>query len=162
MIRSRSSGGRSPSPTWRTRPAPISGSGSAVAADDPEVAADLAEARADGTLADDPAAAWGNAAIPGFGIGRPVSAPDIDPAAHPLPLADADEAARAERTFDIAPETLVLAASEEVPLLIAYGVARRRRRARSGRVSCVGCSAPSWRSSSAMVFAIDLSGGFGT
>ena len=39
------------------------------------------------TLADDPAAAWGNAAIPGFGIGRPVSRPTIDPAAHPLPLA---------------------------------------------------------------------------
>ena len=37
--------------------------------DDPEVAADLAEARAEGTLVDDPAAAWGNAAIPGFGSG---------------------------------------------------------------------------------------------
>ena len=45
-----------------------------VDADDPEVAADLAEARASGALVDDPAAAWGNAAIPGFGIGRPVAA----------------------------------------------------------------------------------------
>ena len=95
--------------------------GSADSLDDPEVAADLAAARAAGTLADDPAHAWGNAAIPGFGIGRPVAEPDIDPAADRLPLAGPDEAARASHTFDIAPETLVLAASDEVPLLVAYG-----------------------------------------
>lgn len=89
--------------------------------DDPEIAADLAAARAAGTLALDPDDAWGNAAIPGFGIGRPVSAPELDPAANRLPLASADEAARTERTFEIAPDTLVLAASSEVPLLIAYG-----------------------------------------
>ena len=98
------------------------GGGSDQLIDDPEVAADLAEARADGVLVDDPAAAWGNAAIPGFGIGRPVVAPAIDPAANPLPLGDAEAAARAERTFRIAPETLILAASDEVPLLIAHGV----------------------------------------
>ena len=34
---------------------------------DPEIAADLAEARAAGILETDPAEAWGNAAIPGFG-----------------------------------------------------------------------------------------------
>ena len=50
------------------------------------------------------------------------SPPSIDAAADPLPLADAEAAARAERTFRIAPETLVLAASDEVPLLIAYGL----------------------------------------
>ena len=54
---------------------------------DPEIAADMAAARAPGTLADDAEAAWGNAAIPGFGIGQPVSEPAIDPAADPLPLA---------------------------------------------------------------------------
>ena len=100
-----------------------------VGADDPEIAADLATARATGTLAADAATAWGNAAIPGFGIGRPVSRPRIDPAATQLPLAGPDEAARARETFEVAPETLVLAASEGVPLLIAYGtpgaVARR-------------------------------------
>ena len=95
--------------------------GSGDGPDDPEVAADLAAARAAGTLADDPARAWGNAAIPGFGIGRPVAEPEIDPAADRLPLASPDEAARAARTFEIAPETLVLAAVDEVPLLIAYG-----------------------------------------
>lgn len=98
------------------------GSGADMTDMDPEVAADLAEARAAGTMADDPAEAWGNAAIPGFGIGRPVTAPEIDPAATPLPLASPEEAARTERTFAIAPETLVLAASSEVPLLIAHGV----------------------------------------
>ncbi len=98
------------------------GSGSDPLIDDPAIAADLAEARANGTLVDDPATAWGNAAIPGFGIGRPVVAVAIDPEANPLPLADAEAAARAERTFRIASETLILAASDEVPLLIAHGV----------------------------------------
>jgi hypothetical protein len=54
--------------------------------DDPEIAADLASAAAAGALharADD---AWGNAAIPGFGIGRPTRAPALDPAAIPEPV----------------------------------------------------------------------------
>ena len=89
--------------------------------DDPEIAANLAAARAAGILAGNAEDAWGNAAIPGFGIGRPVVAAMIDPAANPLPLATADEAALARRTFEIEPETLVLASSAEVPLLIAYG-----------------------------------------
>jgi hypothetical protein len=88
---------------------------------DPEIAADLAAARAAGLLAANAADAWGNAAIPGFGIGRPVAAATIDPGANRLPLASAEEAASARATFHIAPETLVVAASAEVPLLIAYG-----------------------------------------
>jgi hypothetical protein len=96
--------------------------GSEVAADDYEVNANIAEAREAGLLADTPAEAWGNAAIPGFGIGRPVMAPELDPAARPLPLAPADEAARTARRFAIAPETLVLASAPDVPLLIAHGV----------------------------------------
>jgi len=136
------------------------GQGSDPLIDDPEIAADIAEARADGTLADDPAAAWGNAAIPGFGIGRPVSPPTIDPAAHPLPLAGADEAERADRTFTIAPETLVLAASDEVPLLIAYGipgavVERNQARFLVGLLGAILAIA------SAMVFAVSLGGGPG-
>jgi hypothetical protein len=89
--------------------------------DDPEIAADLAAARAAGTLVVDADDAWGNAAIPGFGIGRPVTAAKLDPAANPLPLSSPAEAALARSTFEIEPETLVLAASAEVPLLIAYG-----------------------------------------
>jgi hypothetical protein len=133
------------------------GSSSDPLGDDPEVAADVAEARADGTLVDDPAMAWGNAAIPGFGIGRPVVAPSIDPAAHPLPLADAGAAAHAEATFRIAPETLILAASDEVPLLIAYGlpgtiVGRSQDRFVLGLLGAILAIG------SAMVFAVSLTG----
>ena len=88
---------------------------------DPEVAADLAAAQASGTLADSPDQAWGNAAIPGFGIGRPVRAPTLDPAARPGPLASATEAADAQRTFDIAPNSLILACGPEMRLLVTSG-----------------------------------------
>ena len=126
---------------------------------DPEIVADLAQARAAGLLADDPTAAWGNAGIPGFGIGRPVRAPQIDPAANALALASPAEAARAERTFAIAPETLVLAASSEVPLFIAFGspgavVERAQTRFVIGLLGAVLAIV------SAMVFAIDLGVGF--
>ena len=128
--------------------------------EDPEIAADIAAARATGSLADDPAAAWGNAAIPGFGIGRPVVRPEIDPEANPLPLADTEEAARTERTFEIAPETLVLAASEEVPLLIAHGapgaiIERGQTRFVVGLLGAVLAIA------SAMVVAVNLGSGLG-
>ena len=137
------------------------GAGPDVPLSDPEIAADLAEARAAGTLLDDPEAAWGNAAIPGFGIGRPVSAPTLDPAANPLPIAGADEAERIERTFEIAPEDLVMAASAEVPLLIAHGmpsaVVDRHR-----ETYVLGLLGASLAIVSAMIFAIMLSGGFGS
>jgi hypothetical protein len=136
------------------------GLGDDLPLDDPEVTADLAEARATGNLADDPAEAWGNAAIPGFGIGRPVSPPEIDPAAKALPIADAGEAARVTRIFEIAPETLVLAASADVPLLIAHGVPGAV--VERGQVQfTVGLLGAVLAIASAMVVAIDLSGGFG-
>ena len=93
-----------------------------VAADDPEVVGDIAEARQAGLLVTDPAMAWGNAAIPGFGIGQPVRTAALDPAANPLPLAGSEDAARFERTFHIAPEALVLASAPDIPLLVAHGV----------------------------------------
>ena len=136
------------------------GSESDAPLDDPEIAADLAAARATGELADDPAAAWGNAAIPGFGIGRPVSRPTIDPAAHPLPLAGPDEAARVERTFAIAPDALVVAASDEVPLLIAYGIPGQVVQRRQTQF-LVGLLGAALAIVSAMVGAINLGGGFG-
>jgi hypothetical protein len=136
------------------------GAGPDVPLSDPEIAADLAEARAAGTLVD-PDEAWGNAAIPGFGIGRPVSQPDLDPAAHPLPIADAAEAERFERTFEIEPETLVLSAAPDVALLIAHGtpgaaVDRHRE------TFLIGLLGASLAIVSAMLFAIMLAGGFGT
>ena len=96
--------------------------GSQLATDDPEVLGDIAEARQAGLLESTPEEAWGNAAIPGFGIGRPVRAPELDPDADRLPLATASEAAIAQRRFTIAPETLVLASAPGVPLLVAHGI----------------------------------------
>jgi hypothetical protein len=90
---------------------------------DEAMAADLADARRTGILAPDAATAWGNAAIPGFGIGKPVREPDLDAGARPLPLADRATADRIERTFDIAPEDLIVAARADVPLLISLGSA---------------------------------------
>ena len=66
--------------------------------------------------------AWGNAAIPGFGIGRPVRTPTLDPAALSAPLASAGEAARAERTFDITPASLIVASGPEMRLLVTLGL----------------------------------------
>jgi len=87
---------------------------------DPEVAGDLAEARAAGVLVS-PEEAWGNAAIPGFGIGRPVTAPELDPGARTPPLATADAAARARETLEIAPDALILAMTDDGPLAISLG-----------------------------------------
>jgi hypothetical protein len=88
---------------------------------DPEIAADLAEARAAGLLAATPEEAWGNAAIEGFGIGQPVRTPELDPDANRPPAPDPALAARAAAAFEIAPDALILAGSEEVPLLISLG-----------------------------------------
>ena len=135
-------------------------SGSGVGADDPEVAADLAEARAAGLLADGPEEAWGNAAIPGFGIGRPIRAPELDPDARALPLGSADDAARVERRFTIAPEALVLASAPDVPLLIAHGlpgVAADRHQ----DTFVVGLLGAVLAISSAVALALVVSGGFG-
>jgi hypothetical protein len=137
------------------------GMGSGGLADDPEVAMDLAEAREAGALADDPAAAWGNAAIPGFGIGRPVRPATIDPEADPLALGDAADAARAERSFDIAPDTLVVAAVPDRPLLIAYGTPGAASERQQDRF-LVGLLGAMLAIGSAMVFAVMLDGGFGS
>jgi hypothetical protein len=88
---------------------------------DPEIEADLAAARAAGMLAATPDEAWGNAAIEGFGIGRPVRTPELDPAANRPPPPDPALATRARAAFDIAPGALVLAASDEVPLIVSLG-----------------------------------------
>lgn len=126
--------------------------------DDPEIAADLAAARAAGILAADAEDAWGNAAIPGFGIGRPTVAGRIDPGANPLPLATPEQAAQARDTFEIAPQTLVLASSAEVPLLIAYGtpgavMQRSQLRFMLGLLGALVAIV------SAMAFAVTISGG---
>jgi hypothetical protein len=94
---------------------------SMVSATDPEVAADLAAARAAGELAATPADAWGNAAIEGFGIGRPVRSPVLDPEANKPPPPDPGLETRARDAFEIAPEALVLASADDAPLLVTVG-----------------------------------------
>ena len=136
-------------------------SGSPIGADDPEVAADLAEARAAGLLADDPGEAWGNAAIPGFGIGRPVRPPELDPEADALPLGSAEEAARVERRFTIAPNALVLASAPDVPLLIAHGVPGVAAERHQGTF-VVGLLGAVLAIGSAMALALMVTGGFGS
>ena len=107
--------------------------GPLAATDDPAIAADLAAATAAGELETDPEKAWGNAAIEGFGIGQPVRAPTLDPAANPEPVVDAATASQFRATFHIAPDEPVIAAGPGAPLLVALGapgqaVARGRNR----------------------------------
>ena len=92
-----------------------------LALDDPEVARSVEEAREAGLLKGSAEEAWGNAAIPGFGIGRPTRAPDLDPEARPLPIATVAEAAAAAATFDIAPGELVIASLPGSPLIVRSG-----------------------------------------
>ena len=68
-----------------------------------------------------PEEAWGNAAIEGFGIGKPVREPELDPAANRPPPPDPALAARAAAAFEIAPDALILAAAADVPLLVSLG-----------------------------------------
>jgi hypothetical protein len=62
---------------------------------DRAIADDIADAREAGELAASPEEAWGNAAIPGFGIGQPTRPPELDPGAQPPPATGgtADEVA---------------------------------------------------------------------
>ncbi|HEY7590443.1 MAG TPA: hypothetical protein VH723_05580 [Candidatus Limnocylindrales bacterium] len=131
-----------------------------VAEDDPEVAASVAAARRAGTLTN-PAAAWGNAAIPGFGIGRPAEAPRLDPAARPVAVAGAEAAALAKRTFEIAAEELVIAAGPDAPLLIAVGTAAQAT-ARNESRFLGGLLGALLAIGSALALAFMFTGGFGT
>ena len=74
-----------------------------------DIAGDLADARAAGTLATSAEEAWGNAAIPGFGIGEPTSSPELDPRAHqPEVPVDPEVHEEALAKYDIPDEELVL------------------------------------------------------
>jgi hypothetical protein len=133
--------------------------GSGVESVDPEIALDLAEARAAGLLADTAAEAWGNAAIPGFGIGKPVRPPELVPAADLPPPPDPELAARAAATFSIAPDALVLATADDAPLLISLG-APTQAAARQQWQFVLGLGGAALAIASAMGLAIVLQGGF--
>ena len=97
------------------------------ALEDPEVAASYADAVRDGTLAASPAEAWGNAAIEGFGIGRPARPPELDRALAAAPGTLAPAIARpgaadpVAHSFDLPPDALVLAEVDGAQLVIAAG-----------------------------------------
>ncbi len=91
------------------------------AIDDPVVAADLAQARARGTLARSAREAWGNAAIPGFGIGRPVEKPVLDPGVRAPEPPDPATVRRAKEAFDVPPETLVITTDPSRQLTVYAG-----------------------------------------
>jgi hypothetical protein len=132
--------------------------GSGIEATDPEIAADLAEARAAGLLAATPAEAWGNAAIEGFGIGRPVRPPVLDPAADLPPPPDPALAARAAAAFAIAPDALILATADDLPLLISLG-APTQVAARQQWQFVLGLGGAALAIASAMALAVMLQGG---
>jgi hypothetical protein len=132
--------------------------GSGLETTDPEISADLAEARAAGLLAATPEEAWGNAAIEGFGIGQPVRTPDLDPEANRPPPPDPALAARAAAAFEIAPDALILANSREVPILISLG-APTQVAARGDWQFVLGLVGGAMAIGSMMVLAVMLQGG---
>jgi hypothetical protein len=134
----------------------LEGSGAGV--DDAEIAADLAAARSSGSLVGTATEAWGNAAIEGFGIGRPVRAPVLDAGATPPPPPDAALAQRAHDAFEIAPGTLVLAASDEMPLRVSLGAPSAIAAREQGRF-VLGLLGAVVSIASAMTLAVVLGGG---
>jgi hypothetical protein len=117
------------------------GSSDWLSLDDPVIAADIEAARAAGELEPDPSRRYGNLGIPGFALGRPQSAPTLDPgvpapavyqhASGPQealtpeqearPAAGVAAGAAVAASFSPTPETLVLAAVPGSDLLIAEG-----------------------------------------
>jgi hypothetical protein len=95
-----------------------------IVEDDPDLDAALAAARASGRLATTPEEAWGNAAIPGFGIGQPTRPPELDPEADEPPTPSPAEAeaaeAEAEARFVIGPDELVIGQPEGEGQLVIY------------------------------------------
>lgn len=131
-----------------------------LALDDPEVAMNLAEARAAGILAATPEEAWGNAAIPGFAIGRPSRAPELDPGADVPTLASPDEATAAEARFEIPAGELVVAATAEHPLAIVAGTPGEAHARRDATV-LLGMAGAALAIVSAVILALALPGTLG-
>ncbi len=130
-----------------------------LALDDPEVAMNVAEARAAGILAATPEEAWGNAAIPGFAIGRPARAPELDPAADVPTLATREEAAAAASRFEIPAGELVVASAAEHPLAILAGTPGEARAREDDKV-LLAMAGAALAIASAMTLALALPGGF--
>jgi hypothetical protein len=126
--------------------------------EDQQIAAELAEARAAGRLAGSAREAWGNAAIPGFGIGRPTETPALEVGAQSLPAAEPAQVDRAERIFQVAPETIVITSGAETPLTIYAGTPVEA--ATYDRTAFLrGLAGGGLAATSAVVLAVTLNGG---
>ncbi len=93
--------------------------------DDPVLEADLADrSRQLDAWPTTPVEAWGNAAIPGFGIGQPTRPPELDPDADepltPSPAEAEAAEAEAEARFVIGPDELVVGQPEGDGQLVVY------------------------------------------
>ena len=87
--------------------------------------------------------------------------PELDPDADVLPLGTAEDAARVERRFTIAPNALVFASAPDVPLLIAHGVPGVAA-SRNQATFVIGLLGAVLAIGSAMGLALMVSGGFGS
>jgi hypothetical protein len=85
------------------------------------IADDIARARELGTLAASPEEAWGNAAIPGFGIGAPTVTPALDPRARPQAGLGDEAHAEALARYDIPADELVLTRDPKGEMAIYAG-----------------------------------------
>ena len=91
---------------------------------DRAIADDIADAREAGELAASPEEAWGNAAIPGFGIGRPTRPPELHPDAQPPPAVEPTAHEVAMDRYQIPADELVLARASGGTLAIYLGTPR--------------------------------------
>jgi hypothetical protein len=98
------------------------------------IADDLSEARAAGRLAGTPEEAWGNAAIPGFGIGHPTRTPQLDPAARRPEVAGPAAHEAAMRRYEIPGHELVLARTPGGELAVYPGAAGAAMQRHDGAV----------------------------
>ena len=85
------------------------------------IADDVARARELGTLASSPQEAWGNAAIPGFGIGAPTLEPELDEGARPLEARGEDAHREALAKYDIPDAELILSRGEKGEMAVYMG-----------------------------------------
>jgi len=133
--------------------------------DDPDLEASLAAARASGRLAATPEEAWGNAAIPGFGIGQPTRAPELDPDADVLstPTAHEAQAAEAQATarFVIGPDELVVGQPEGEGQLVVYPGTPAEAVERERGTLLVGLLGALLAIGAALLIAAQLAGGLG-
>ncbi len=85
------------------------------------IAEDIATARELGTLAASPEEAWGNAAIPGFGIGTPTAQPELDERARQPETVDEDAHEDALVKYDIPDEELILSRGRKGEMAVYLG-----------------------------------------